>query len=111
MSDLNNLYEPRINVATFNDIEPIKECVDVTPRVFNTYLIDELGMTSKRACKIGKAIENLWEEAIYLDLENRNAIMDLTVAEILDLYGEQEGAYSSFYEAQRRYKKELLRND
>jgi hypothetical protein len=111
MSDLNNLYEPRVSVATFNDIEPIKECVDVMPRVFNTYLIDELGMTSKRACKIGKAVENLWEEAIYLDLENRHAIMDLTIAEILDLYGEQEGAYSSFNEAQRRYKKELLRND
>jgi len=37
MSDLDNLYKPRVDVATFNNVEPIKECVDVKPRVFNTY--------------------------------------------------------------------------
>jgi len=107
MSDLDKVYGPRVRVATLNDKEPIKECVNVTPRVFNTYLIDDLHMTKERACKIGKAVEHLWEEATHLDCHNRSAIMDLSVAELLDLYGKQEDAYSSFQEQHILYKRDL----
>ena len=110
MSDSENVYGPRVSVATFNDKEPIKECVNVTPRVFNTYLIDDLHMTKERACKIGKAVEHLWKEATYLDCRNRSAIMDLTVSELLDLYGAEEGCYSSFKETHNKYK-EMIEND
>ncbi len=110
MSDLENIYGPRVSVATFNGKAPVMKCVNVTPRVFNTYLIDDLYMTKERACKIGKAVEHLWEEATYLDCRNRSAIMDLTVAELLDLYGAEEGAYSSFKETHNKYK-EMIEND
>jgi len=111
MSDLDNLYKPRVDVATFNNVEPIKECVDVKPRVFNTYLIDDLGITKLRACKIGKAVESLWQEATALDFGNREAIVNMTVAELLDLYGKQEGAYCSFKKAQDYYNGVEVLND
>jgi hypothetical protein len=36
--------------------------------------------------------------------------MDLTVAELLDLYGAEEGAYRSFKETHNKYK-EMIEND
>ena len=104
-------WEQRVSIATFNNEEPIKECVDVTPRVFNTHLIDDRGMSFVRACKIGKAVESLWKEATALDFGNREAIINMTVAELLDLYGEHEGAYCSFKKAQDHYNGVEVSND
>ena len=89
-------FEPRIDVALMTG-ETVN-CVNVKPRIFNTYLIDKLGMTFKRACLTGIAIEHLHDECCALDCRNRDRIMDMKVCEILDLYGRQEEMYSSFQE-------------
>lgn len=89
-------FEPRVDVALMTG-ETVN-CVNVKPRVFNTYLIDKLGMTFKRACLTGIAIEHLHDECCALDCRNRDRIMDMKVCEILDLYGRQEEMYSSFQE-------------
>tara|TARA_R100000544_G_C2216469_1_gene54866 strand:+ start:143 stop:487 length:345 start_codon:yes stop_codon:yes gene_type:complete len=72
------------------------DCVDVQPRVFNTHLIDNLGMTKKRACMFGIVVEQLHKEVCSLDTNNRNAIINMTLAELLDLYGTTEELYNSF---------------
>ena len=72
------------------------DCVDVQPRVFNTHLIDNLGMTKKRACMFGIVVELLHKEVCALDTNNRNAIINMTLAELLDLYGTTEELYNSF---------------
>ena len=71
-------------------------CVDVQPRVFNTHLIDNLGMTKKRACMFGIVVEQLHKEVCALDTNNKNAIINMTLAELLDLYGTSEELYNSF---------------
>ena len=73
-------------------------CVDVQPRVFNTYLIDNLGMTKKRACMFGIVVEQLHKECCALDLTNRSKVMNMTLAELLDLYGTSEELYNHFVE-------------
>ena len=45
-------YEPRVKVALFNTGEVV-ECIDVAPRVFNTYLIDKFNMSFVRGCRVG----------------------------------------------------------
>jgi len=72
------------------------DCVNVQPRVFNTHLIDNLGMTKKRACMLGIVVELLHKEVCALDTNNRNAIINMTLAELLDLYGTTEELYNSF---------------
>jgi hypothetical protein len=90
-------WEPRVNVALFNTGEVV-ECVDVAPRVFNTYLIDEFNMSFVRGCRVGRAIEKLYNECTPLDSRNRDRLMRLTLAEVLDLYGTKEEMYNHFQE-------------
>lgn len=90
-------WEPRVKVALFNTGEVV-ECVDVAPRVFNTYLIDKFNMSFVRGCRVGKAIEKLYNECTPLDARNRHHLMSLTLAELLDLYGTQEEMYNHFQE-------------
>ena len=89
--------EPRVKVALFNTGEVI-ECVDVAPRVFNTYLIDKFNMSFVRGCRVGRAIEKLYNECTPLDSRNRHHLMSLTLAELLDLYGTKEEMYNHFQE-------------
>ena len=90
-------YEPRVKVALFNTGEVV-ECIDVAPRVFNTYLIDKFNMSFVRGCRVGRAIEKLYNECTPLDARNRHHIMSLTLAELLDLYGTKEEMYNHFQE-------------
>ena len=90
-------YEPRVKVALFNTGEVV-ECVDVAPRVFNTYLIDKFNMSFVRGCRVGRAIVKLYNECTPLDARNRHHIMSLTLAELLDLYGTKEEMYNHFQE-------------
>ena len=89
--------EPRVKVALFNTGEVV-ECVNVAPRVFNTYLIDKFNMSFARGCRVGRAIEKLYNECTPLDARNRHHLMSLTLAELLDLYGTQEEMYNHFQE-------------
>ena len=89
--------EPRVKVALFTTGEVV-ECVDVAPRVFNTYLIDEFNMSFVRGCRVGRAIEKLYNECTPLDARNRHHLMSLTLAELLDLYGTKEEMYNHFQE-------------
>ncbi len=86
--------DDRVTVSLMNGEQV--DCVDVQPRVFNTYLIDNLGMTKKRACMFGIVVEKLFNECCYLDTHNRSKVMNLTLAELLDLYGTSEELYNSF---------------
>ena len=90
-------YEPRVKVALFNTGDVV-ECIDVAPRVFNTYLIDKFNMSFVRGCRVGRAIEKLYNECTPLDARNRHHLMSLTLAELLDLYGTQEEMYNHFQE-------------
>ena len=89
--------EPRVKVALFNTGEVV-ECVNVAPRVFNTYLIDKFNMSFVRGCRVGRAIEKLYNECTPLDARNRHHLMSLTLAELLDLYGTKEEMYNHFQE-------------
>ena len=89
--------KPRVKVALFNTGEVV-ECVDVAPRVFNTYLIDKFNMSFVRGCRVGRAIEKLYNECTPLDARNRHHLMSLTLAELLDLYGTKEEMYNHFQE-------------
>jgi len=96
-------WEPRVKEALCNTGEVV-ECVDVAPRVFNTYLIDKFNMSFVRGCRVGRAIEKLYNECTPLDARNRHHLMSLTLAELLDLYGTQEEMYNHFQE-------EVMSND
>ena len=89
--------EPRVKVALFTTGEVV-ECVNVAPRVFNTYLIDKFNMSFSRGCRVGRAIEKLYNECTPLDARNRHHLMSLTLAELLDLYGTKEEMYNHFQE-------------
>ena len=89
--------KPRVKVALFTTGEVV-ECVDVAPRVFNTYLIDKFNMSFTRGCRVGRAIEKLYNECTPLDSRNRDRLMRLTLAEVLDLYGTKEEMYNHFQE-------------
>ena len=70
--------DDRVTVSLMNGKKV--DCVDVQPRVFNTYLV----------------VEKLFNECCYLDTYNRSKVMNLTLAELLDLYGTSEELYNSF---------------
>ena len=47
----------------------IQECYDMKPRIFNTWLIDELGIPGTRAQKLGQAVDQLHSAIALMDPE------------------------------------------
>lgn len=74
-------------------------CVDVKPRLFNTWLLDDLGIRGeKRACDLGKALETIHAIACNCDDLNRSLLFKMSLADLLDQYGTSEEMYTGFNE-------------
>ena len=76
----------------------VVECYDVRPRIFNTWLVDELGMAKTRMKSVGEAVDNLHRALSKLDSDVRDRITTKTVGELVNKFGEREEMYNSFKE-------------
>lgn len=76
----------------------VVECYDVRPRLFNTWLVDELGMAKTRMKSVGEAVDNLHRALSKLDSDVRDRITTKTVGELVNKFGEREEMYNSFKE-------------
>ena len=76
----------------------VVECYDVRPRLFNTWLVDDLGMAKTRMKSVGEAVDNLHRALSKLDGDVRDRITTKTVGELVNKFGEREEMYNSFKE-------------
>lgn len=76
----------------------VVECYDVRPRLFNTWLVDDLGLARTRMKSVGEAVDNLHRALSKLDSDVRDRITTKTVGELVNKFGEREEMYNSFKE-------------
>ena len=77
----------------------VVECYDMKPRVFNTWMVDELGLAKTRMKSMGEAVDNLHTALSKLDFDVRDKLTTMTVGELVNKFGEKEEMYRSFVEA------------
>ena len=77
----------------------VVECYDMKPRVFNTWMVDELGLAKTRMKSMGEAVDDLHSALSKLDLDVRDELTTMTVGELVNKFGEKEEMYKSFKEA------------
>jgi len=77
----------------------VVECYDMKPRVFNTWMVDELGLAKTRMKSMGEAVDNLHTALSKLDLDVRDELTTMSVGELVNKFGEKEEMYKSFKEA------------
>ena len=78
----------KVRVALNNG--DVVECYDIKPRIFNTYLIDDLDMPTTRAKSIGEAISDLHYALSYCDSGHAKKLTKMTVGELVNIFGKCE---------------------
>ena len=76
----------------------VVECYDVRPRLFNTWLVDDLGLARTRMKSVGEAVDNLHRALSKLDGGVRDRLPTISVGELVNKFGEREEMYHSFKE-------------
>ena len=76
----------------------VVECYDLKPRVFNTWMVDELGLAKTRMKSMGEAVDDLHGALSKLDSDVRDELTTMTVGELVNKFGEKEEMYKSFKE-------------
>ena len=87
----------KVKVSLMNG--KVVECYDVRPRIFNTWLVDEVGMAKTRMKSVGESVNDLHRALSKLDSGVRDRITTMTVGELVNKFGEKEEMYKSFKEA------------
>ena len=73
------------------------ECYDIGDHyIFNTYLVDKMGIPDTRAPKLGRAISDLHYAISMCDDVHSDKLAKLTVGELLNLFGEAEELRTGF---------------
>ena len=75
----------KVRVALLNG--DVVECYDIRPRIFNTYLIDDLDMPTTRARSLGEAVDALHSALCYCDPEHAKKLTQMTVGELVNIFG------------------------
>ena len=86
----NTLKETPFNVVKVNTRRGIKECYDIRPRIFNTWLINEFDLADTRTEKFGKAIDKMHEAICYMDEEYQEKIFNTSLKDLLNKFAELE---------------------
>ena len=86
----------KVKVLLMSD--EVVECYDIKPRVFNTWMVDELGLAKTRMRSMGEAVDDLHSALSKLDLDVRDELTTMTVGELVNKFGEKEEMYKSFKE-------------
>ena len=89
----------KVKVSLMNG--KVVECYDVRPRIFNTWLVDEVGMAKTRIKSVGEAVDDLHSALSKLDSDVRDRITTMTVGELVNKFGEKEEMYKSFREVKQ----------
>jgi len=76
----------------------VVDCYDLKPRVFNTWMVDELGLAQTRMKSMGAAVDDLHSALSKLDLDVRDKLTTMSVGELVNKFGEKEEMYKSFKE-------------
>ena len=73
------------------------ECYDIGDHyIFNTYLVDKMGIPDTRAPKLGRAVSDLHHAIAMCDDVHSDKLAKLTVGELLNLFGEAEELRTGF---------------
>ena len=73
------------------------DCYDIGDHyIFNTYLVDKMGIPDTRAPKLGRAISDLHYAISMCDDVHSDKLAKLTVGELLNLFGEAEELRTGF---------------
>lgn len=86
----------KVKVALMNG--DVVECYDIRPRIFNTYLIDDLDMPKTRARRLGEAVDALHSALSYCDPEHAKKLTQMNVGHLVNLFGSCEELRSDFEE-------------
>ena len=73
------------------------DCYDIKPRVFNTWLADDLGIAKTRLKSLGEAVNQLHSAVCKID-QRRDDLTTMTVGELLNKFGSKEELYNTFKE-------------
>ena len=60
----------------------VVECYDVRPRLFNTWMVEELGLARTRMKSLGEAVNDLHRALSQIDREVLDRITTMTVGEL-----------------------------
>ena len=73
------------------------DCYDIGDHyIFNTYLVDKMGIPDTRAPKLGRAISDLHHAVAYCDDVYADKLSAMTVGELLNIFGEAEELRTGF---------------
>ena len=86
----------KVRVALLNG--DVVECYDIKPRIFNTYLIDDLDMPTTRARSLGEAVDALHSALCYCDSWHAKKLTKMTVGELVNIFGKCEELRRDFDE-------------
>jgi len=78
----------KVKVALLNG--DVVECYDIRPRIFNTYLIDDLDMPTTRVRSLGEAVDALHSALCYCDRRHAKKLTKMTVGELVNIFGKCE---------------------
>ena len=78
----------KVRVALLNG--DVVECYDIKPRIFNTYLIDDLDMPTTRVRSLGEAVDALHYALSYCDSWHAKKLTKMTVGELVNIFGKCE---------------------
>ena len=79
----------------------VVECYDVRPRLFNTWMVEELGLARTRMKSLGEAVNDLHRALSQIDREVLDRIATMTVGELANKFGEREELYNTFKEVSK----------
>ena len=90
LKEKQKLKETPFGITKVMTREGIKECYDIRPRIFNTWLINDFDIPSTRAQKLGVAIDALHDALCYMDEEYQEKIFNMPIKDLVNQFAKLE---------------------
>ena len=87
---MKGLKETPFNFVKVSTRDGVKECYDIKPRIFNTWLINDFDMPDTRTQKLGEAIDLLHDAISYMDEEYQEKIFNTPLKDLLNQFAKLE---------------------
>lgn len=90
LKEKQKLKETPFGITKVMTREGIKECYDIRPRIFNTWLINDFDLPDTRTEKFGKAIDAMHDAICYMDEEYQEKIFNTPLKDLLNKFASLE---------------------
>ncbi len=87
---MQQLKETPFEIIKVSTREGVKECYDIRPRIFNTWLINDFNIPDTRTKQLGEAIYSLHGALCYMDEEYQEKIFNTPLKDLLNKFASLE---------------------